>query len=90
MELTIAQYGLLILCLFSGTFTHVIKKIVEMRQTDETFTLKIWLTKYPYKTALTFMAGVGGFLGLMAAGELSYVSSFMVGYMANSLGGAAK
>jgi len=26
----------------------------------------------------------------MAAGELSYASSFMVGFMANSLGGVAK
>jgi len=26
----------------------------------------------------------------MAAGELSYASAFMVGYMANSLGGVAK
>lgn len=81
---------ILILLLVAGTATHIVKKVVERRQTDETFSLKDFLTKYPYKTVLTLMAGVGGFLGLMAAGELSLVTSFMTGYMANSLGGAAE
>ncbi len=81
---------ILVLLMVAGTATHIIKKVVERRQTDETFSLKNFLTKYPYKTILTMMAGVGGFLGLMAAGELSYVTAFMTGYMANSLGGAAE
>ncbi len=80
----------LILALLAGTATHIVKKVVEVRKTDEDYQLKDWLTKYPYRTVLTAMAGVGGFLGLMAAGELSYASAFMVGYMANSLGGVAK
>ncbi len=84
------EYVYLILALLVGTATHVIKKVVEVRKTDEDYQLKDWLTKYPYRTVLTLMAGVGGFLGLMAAGELTYASSFMVGFMANSLGGVAK
>jgi hypothetical protein len=84
------EYVFLIIALLVGTATHVIKKVVEVRKTNEDYHLKDWLTKYPYRTVLTFMAGVGGFLGLMAAGELSYASAFMVGYMANSLGGVAK
>jgi len=84
------EYVYLILALLAGTATHVIKKVVEVRKTDEDYQLKDWLTKYPYRTVLTLMAGVGGFLGLMAAGELTYASSFMVGFMANSLGGVAK
>ncbi len=80
----------LILALLAGTFTHLIKKVVERRQANSTFSLKAWLTAYPYKTILTLMAGVGGFLGLQAAGELTMASSFMVGYMANSLGGTAE
>lgn len=81
---------ILVVLLIAGTATHIVKKVVERRQTDETFSLKDFLTKYPYKTVLTMMAGVGGFLGLMAAGELSHVTAFMTGYMANSLGGAAE
>ncbi len=83
-------YLLLILAMVMGTATHVLKKVVERRKTDQTFSLKNWLTKYPYKTVLTLMAGVAGFLGLMASGELTYVSAFMVGYMANSLGGTVE
>lgn len=84
------EYVYLILAMVFGTATHVLKKVVERRKTDDTFTLTAWLTKYPYKTMLTMMAGVGGFLGLLAAGELTLASSFLAGYMANSLGGAAE
>ena len=84
------EYVYLIAAMIAGTGTHVLKKVVERRKADDTFTLKAWLTKYPYKTVLTLMAGVGGFLGLMAAGELTYATAFMAGYMANSLGGAAE
>lgn len=87
---SIAEYGWLVLALLGGTFTHVLKKVVEKRKSDSEFSLKSWLTAYPYKTLLTVMAGVVGFLGLQATGELTGVSSFMVGYMANSLGGAAE
>ena len=79
-----------ILALLAGTGTHVLKKVIERRKTDDTFSFKKFLTAYPYKTTLTVMAGVGGFLGLLAAGELSYASAFMAGYVANSLGGAAE
>ena len=84
------ELAYLIFALLAGTATHVIKKVVERRKVDSAFSLKQWLTAYPYKTVLTVMAGVAGFLGLSAAGELTLASSFMVGYMANSLGGAAE
>ena len=84
------EYFYLILLMIAGTGTHVLKKVVERRKTDTTFTLRSWLTAYPYKTVLTLMAGAAGFLGLMGAGELTYLTSFMTGYMANSLGGAAE
>jgi len=84
------EYVYLILALLVGTATHVLKKVVEVRKTDEDYQLKDWLTKYPYRTALTLMAGVAGFLILMATEELTYASAFMAGYMANSLGGVAK
>jgi len=76
--------------MLAGTATHILKKVVQRRATESKFSLKDFLTKYPYRTVLTVMAGVGGYLGLMAAGELSYATAFMAGYMANSLGGAAE
>ena len=81
---------ILIALLLAGSVTHIIKKVVERRKTDAKFSMKDFLTKYPYKTVLTVMAGVGGYLGLAAAGELSQVTAFMTGYMANSLGGSAE
>ena len=81
---------ILILIMLAGSATHIVKKVVEKRKTNETFSMKDFLTKYPYKTILAVMAGVGGFLGLAAAGELTQVSAFMTGYVANSLGGAAE
>lgn len=83
------EYILLGACMLLGVFTHVVKKIVERRKADHTFSLKDWLTKYPYKTILTLMAGLCGYLGLMAAGELTYISAFMAGFVANSLGATA-
>lgn len=84
------EYVYLIVAMIAGTGTHVLKKVVERRKTDTTFTLKHWLTAYPYKTVLTLMAGAAGFLGLMGAGELTLLTAFMAGYMANSLGGTAE
>ena len=84
------EYLLLVIAMLAGTGTHVLKKVIERRKTDDTFSFKKFLTAYPYKTILTVMAGVGGFLGLLAAGELSYASAFMAGYVANSLGGATE
>ncbi len=84
------ELAYLIAAMLVGSGTHIIKKVVERRKINETFSLKDFLTKYPYKTILAVMAGVGGFLGLQAAGELTLASAFMTGYIANSLGGAAE
>ena len=90
MEQELSFYLVTIALLLAGSATHIIKKVVERRKTDDTFQMKTFLTKYPYKTILTVMAGVAGYLGLLAAGELSLVSAYMTGYVANSLGGAAE
>lgn len=81
------HYTLTILALLAGTFTHVVKKIVQKREKDVTFTLKRWWTDYPYKTVLTVMAGIAGYITLYATDELTVLTSFMTGFMANSLGG---
>jgi len=74
-------------CLLLGNVTHVVKKVVEVRKTNGKFSFWKYLTMYPYKTFLIVIAGVGGYLALLSADELSYVTAFMAGFMANSLGG---
>ena len=76
-----------VLLLLLGNATHIVKKVVEVRETQGNFNLKKYLSMYPYKTFLVLMAGMGGYLGLMAAQELTPLTSFMAGFMANSLGG---
>lgn len=83
MEFTLITISLMLL----GNVTHIVKKVIETRQTDGTFSLWKYLTMFPYKTFMVIMAGVGGYLALMVAGELSYATAFMAGFMANSLGG---
>lgn len=83
MLFVLMTIGLMLL----GNITHIVKKVIATRETDGTFSLKKYLTMFPYKTFMVIMAGVGGYLGLMAVGELTYVTAFMAGFMANSLGG---
>ena len=78
----------LVLFLVLGILTHLIKKVAEARLTSSEFQLHDYLHKYPYRTFLTVIAGVVGFATLLAAGELTMITAFMTGYMANSLGGA--
>ena len=80
-------YLLTIGLMLLGNVTHIVKKVVEVRQTDGTFSIMKYLTMFPYKTFLIVMAGLGGYLGLLAADELTYVSAFLTGFAANSLGG---
>lgn len=83
MTFIASTIGLMLL----GNITHVVKQVVQIRESDGTFSLAKYLSMYPYKTFLILMAGMGGYLGLLSAGELSYVTAFMTGFMANSIGG---
>lgn len=86
MEFYLYTIGLML----AGSATHIVKKVVERRKTNAEFSMMDFLTKYPYKTILTVMAGVGAYLALMGAGELTLISAFMAGYIADSLGGVAE
>lgn len=79
-------YFVTICLMLLGSATHVVKKVIEVRKTDGSFSLVKYVTMYPYKTYMVLMASVGGYLGLLSAGELSYVTAFMAGWLANSLG----
>lgn len=72
-----------------GTIAHVLKLVVEKRQTDQTFGMRDYLGLYPYRTALMVLTAVGTSIGLFTAGELTGVTAFATGYMAQSIGRAA-
>lgn len=72
-----------------GTFAHVLKLVVEERQTDQTFGLRDYFGLYPYRTGLMVLTAVGTAMGLFTAGELTGVTAFATGFIAQSIGRAA-
>lgn len=72
-----------------GVVSHILKKIVEVRQEDDQFHLITYLTKYPYQTMLIFLGAIGGFFVLLEVNQLTYASAFGMGYIANSMGDVA-
>ena len=77
----------LISALIAGIAGHVLKKVIQLRNTDKTFSLKKYLIAYPYKTALMVFVAAGAFLYLLDDGTLSYATAFMAGFSASSAGG---
>ena len=75
--------------LLAGVVVHVLKKVVEKRQSNADFSLVDYLTAYPYQTAVSIMMSVGGYIGLMSTGDLNGPAAFLMGVTANSLAGAA-
>jgi len=73
----------------AGIAGHVLKKVIQQRETDATFTLKDFLTLYPYKTAMTVFYAVGGTAGLYFSDTATFYTALVVGFAANSLSGAA-
>ena len=81
-------YVLTILAMLLGNLAHIIKKVVQVRETvDNKFRLSTYLVMYRYKTYLVVIAGFIGYITLNSTNELTYLTAFMAGYMANSLGG---
>ncbi len=81
------EMALLILALLVGVAGHILKKVIQVRNTDKTFSLKKYLTAYPYKTVLMVFIAAGAFLYLLDDGTLSYATAFMAGFSASSAGG---
>ena len=77
------------LALVLGTFVHILKKVMQERQANNAFHLDDYLMAWPYQTVVSVLMSVGGYFGLMAAGELSAASAFLMGVTANSMAGAA-
>lgn len=81
------EYGFIFLGLVLGVAAHILKKVIQQRENDKTFSLKRYLTENPYKTAMVvFYAGAGA-AGLHLDGSLSIYTAMVTGFTANSLSG---
>lgn len=73
-----------------GAFCHVLKLIVEVRETNKDFGWRDYIGAYPYKTLLMVLTSFGGSIGLYFAGELTAATAFAAGYIGQSVGRAGK
>ena len=85
----IVAHGLIGLGAALGIVGHVLKKVIQQRESDATFSLNKYLTMYPYKTAMTVFYAVGGLAGLYFSGTESFYTALLTGFAANSLSGAS-
>lgn len=83
------EHILIALATIAGISAHIIKKVVQKRTTDSTFSLKRYLTEFPYKTMMTVFYAGAGVAGLYYAGDQSAYTALTVGFAANSLSGAS-
>lgn len=70
-----------------GVAGHVLKKVIQQRESDKTFSLKRYLMENPYKTAMTVFYAGGGVAGLYFSDTATFYTAIVTGFAANSLSG---
>ena len=83
------DYLLIAVATFAGVSGHILKKVITEREKNAVFSLRDYLTMYPYKTAMTVFYAVGGVVGLYYADSASVYTALVTGFAANSLSGAS-
>ena len=73
--------------LLLGIVAHIVKKVIELRETDHSFSLKRYLVENPYKTFMVVVYAIGGASAMYGAGELGFASAITIGAAANSFSG---
>lgn len=81
------EYVWIALGLLAGVVAHIIKKVIEERETNKSFSLKSYLTENPYKTFMVLFYAVAGAAGLYMDGSLSVYTAIVTGAAANSFSG---
>lgn len=84
------QIAFIALALMFGIIAHIVKKVIEVRESDRTFSMKRYLTENPYKTFMVFFYAIGGAFALHMDGTLSVYTAIVTGFAANSLSGKGK
>ena len=82
VELATIGAGLLL-----GIAAHIVKKVIELREVDRTFSLKRYIMENPYKTFVVFVYSIGGAATLHGVGDLSFATAVITGAADNSFSG---
>lgn len=75
----------LIIMVAGGLLTHFLKDIVRIKKESGFITPKQYWAKHPYQTTLAIIGATVGFIALSSTGQLTPITAFGVGYMANSV-----
>ncbi len=81
------EYVWIVIAILAGVTAHIVKKVIEERETDKTFSLKKYLTLNPYKTFMVLFYAGAGAAGLYVDGTLTIYTAVVTGFAANSLSG---
>lgn len=65
-----------------GVFSHFAKKKIKGQTIDD---IKTYFKTHFKNTAVTFIAAIVAFCGIVATNGIGYVASFLVGYTADSV-----
>lgn len=73
------------LMMLLGVFTHFITELKSLKDQGKNLSPLDYWTKYPYRSILTLIWGVVGFMILKDVGNLTATNAFLYGYMSDSL-----
>ena len=79
------EHALFLLVMLLGHVAHIIKTVVQLRESDDTISLKKYIIQRPYKTSLALCGSLIGYIMLNDSGQLTLVAAMSVGYMADSV-----
>lgn len=68
-----------------GVFTHFITELKSLKDQGKDLGPIGYWTKYPYRSILTIIWGIVGFIVLKEANNLTDINAFLYGYMSDSL-----
>lgn len=68
-----------------GLLTHFLVDVIALRKADQSAGFREYWTANPYQSALSIVGAMAGYAVLHSAGELTLVTAYGVGYMANSV-----
>lgn len=71
--------------LFLGLASHFLKDLIRLAAEGNMLTLRQYWLKNPYQTVLSIIGAIVGYVALGSSGQLTALTAFGAGYMANSV-----
>ena len=74
-----------VLMLLCGLASHFLKDLIRVKSEKGKISIKKYWMDNPYQNLLCVVGAVAGYVALESTGQLTVVTSFGVGYVANSV-----